>query len=95
MVTPSSVHLVPSGYFYFSALNNLASVEIKNKDFRKAKEYASRSIEINARNGAAYYNRGIARQMLREEQGSCEDWERALELGVAFVKTFIQSTCHE
>jgi len=79
----------------FSALNNLASVEIKNQNYKKASEYASRSIEINARNGAAYYNRGIARQMLREDVGCCEDWERALELGVSNVKSLVQSICNE
>ena len=75
------------------AYNNLSSIAIKNKDYKKAKDMASRSIESDPKNGPAYYNRGIARQMLREEADCCADWKKALELGVAGAKQFINSSC--
>ena len=77
-----------------SAFNNLASVALKQKDYKKAKDMASKSIELNANNGPAYYNRGIARQMLREEDGSCADWKKASELGVSAAKSFMNTDCN-
>lgn len=77
-----------------AAFNGLASVCIKQKDYQKAKDLATKAIQNNAKNGPAYYNRGIAKQMLREEDGSCEDWKKALELGVSAAKSFINSDCH-
>jgi tetratricopeptide (TPR) repeat protein len=77
-----------------SAFNNLASVAIKQKDYKKAKDMASKSIELNVKNGPAYFNRGIARQMLREEEGSCADWKKASELGVTAAKSFMNTDCN-
>ena len=75
------------------AYNNLSSIAIKNKDYKKAKDMANRSIESDPKNGPAYYNRGIARQMLREEADCCNDWKKAYELGVSNAKTFINASC--
>lgn len=75
------------------AYNNLCSIALKLKDYEKAIMLASRSIELNANNGAAYYNRGIAKQLIRDEEGSCSDWNKALELGVLGAKTFINASC--
>lgn len=77
-----------------SAFNNLASVAIKQKDYKKAKDMATKSIELNANNGPAYFNRGIARQMLREEEGSCGDWKKAADLGVVAAKSFMNTDCN-
>ncbi|MBL7893713.1 MAG: tetratricopeptide repeat protein, partial [Bacteroidia bacterium] len=78
-----------------SAFNGLASVFIKQKEYKKAKDMADKAIQLNPKNGPAYYNRGIARQMLREEEGSCADWKKAVELGVTAAKSFINSDCTE
>ena len=75
------------------AYNNLASIAIKEKDFKKAKELTSKAIQLNAKNGPAYYNRGIALQMLHEEDACCADWKKAVELGVENAQTFINVSC--
>lgn len=77
-----------------SAFNNLASVAIKQKDYKKAKDMATKAIELNASNGPAYFNRGIARQMLHDEEGSCGDWKKASDLGVSAAKTFMNTDCN-
>lgn len=76
-----------------AAFNNLASVAIKQKEYKKAEDMATKAIELNAKNGPAYYNRGIARQMLRNEAGSCSDWNKASELGVSAAKSFVSTDC--
>ncbi len=78
-----------------SAYNGLSSVFIKTKEYAKARDMANKAIQLNAKNGPAYYNRGIARQMLREEEGCCQDWKKALELGVTAAKSFINTDCSE
>lgn len=75
------------------AYNNLASIAIKSKDYKKAKDLAGKAIDLDAKNGPAYYNRGIARQMLREEEASCADWKKAVELGVENAKLFVSTNC--
>lgn len=77
-----------------SAFNNLASVAIKQKDYKKAKDMASKAIDLNSNNGPAYFNRGIAKQMLHEEEGSCGDWKKAADLGVEAAKTFLNTDCN-
>jgi Flp pilus assembly protein TadD len=54
---------------------------------------ATRAIELDPKNGPAYYNRGIASQMLREEDNSCNDWKKALELGVEGARLVINTSC--
>jgi len=76
------------------AFNNLSAIALREKDFKKAKEFASKSIELDGKNGAAYYNRGIANQMLREEDACCADWKKASELGIEYAKTLVNATCH-
>lgn len=76
------------------AYNNLSSIAIRNKDYKKARELADRAISFDPQNGPAYYNRGIARQMLREEEACCEDWKKAAGLGVTGAKSFISASCN-
>jgi tetratricopeptide (TPR) repeat protein len=75
------------------AYNNLASIAIRNKDFTKARELSSRAIELDPTNGTAYHNRAIARQMLRDEDGCCQDWKKASELGVITSKSYFNASC--
>lgn len=78
-----------------AAYNNLASIALKNKEYKKAKELASRAIELDSKNGQAFYNRGIAAQLLREEDACCADWKSAYALGVEGAKVFINTSCKE
>jgi len=56
---------------------------------------ATKAIDLDPKNGQAYYNRGIARQMLREEEEACNDWKKALELGITPAKSFIDTDCND
>ena len=38
--------------------------------------------------GYAYLNRGIAKEMLRDNIGACEDWKKATQLGVESAKNY-------
>ncbi len=75
------------------AYNNLASIAIKNKDYSAAVTLATRAIELDANNGAAFYNRGVANQMLKQEDACCADWKKAYQLGIQSAKSVYFSTC--
>jgi tetratricopeptide (TPR) repeat protein len=77
------------------AYNNISSIAIKNKDYKKAKDLATRAIDLDPKNGPAYFNRGIARQMLREEEACCADWKKALEYGIEGARAYINASCLE
>ena len=78
---------------YALAMNNMASVYIKKKDYKAASDWATRAIQADAKCGAAYLNRGIAKQMLRDIDGSCADWKKAAEYGVAEGKNYSYGLC--
>jgi hypothetical protein len=33
--------------------------------------------------------------MLREDDGACEDWKKAVDLGVAAAKSFLNVDCND
>ena len=65
----------------------------KKKDYAKAKEFADKAIEHDKENGAAYTNRGMAKEMLRDLNGACEDWHKAKELGSETGKNYYAGNC--
>jgi len=64
-----------------------------NKDYVKTKELCTKAIQLNPSYGPAYYNRGLALQMLREEENCCRDWKKAAELGVDAAKSLVTTFC--
>jgi len=53
-----------------------------------------KAIELEKDYAKAYLNRGISKQMKRDEDGSCSDWERALELGIELAKKYLNNDCY-
>ena len=53
--------------------------QIKAKDFSSAMKDYDRAIKANPNNADAYYNRGLAKKLMK--QPHCEDWKKATELG--------------
>ena len=66
---------------------------IKKKDYKAATEWANKAIQADAKLGAAYVNRGIAKQMLKDEDGACADWKKAAEYGIAEGKRYKSGFC--
>ena len=48
------------------------------------------AIQIGAK---AYLNRGITRQITRDEDGACNDWIKAKELGIKMANKYIGNDC--
>ena len=48
---------------------------------------------MDPENAAAYVNRGMAKEMLRDLNGACDDWKKARELGSETGKNYFSGNC--
>ena len=78
---------------YVLAMNNMASAYIKKQDYKAAADWCTKAIFIDDKAGASYVNRGIARQMLKDEEGACADWKKAVTLGFDVGKNYSAGVC--
>jgi tetratricopeptide (TPR) repeat protein len=61
---------------------NRAAAYIKLEKWNEAIKDLDMCIKMDPENGAAFLNRGIAREMIRDLQGACSDWGTAASLGI-------------
>ena len=67
---------------YAYAYNNLGLCYYRKKDYTLAIEAFTKAIALNPQYGEAYESRGTAREMSRDSDGACSDWETAKSLGI-------------
>ena len=72
-------------------LANQAAVAIHQENFQVAWEKCTAALEIDGENMAAYFNRGIANEMLRKTADACLDWEQAFILGSEQAEEYLNS----
>ncbi len=72
-------------------LTNQAVVAIHRDDFQTAWEKCNSALEIDGELMAAYFNRGIANEMLRNTADACLDWEQAFILGSEQAEEYLNS----
>ncbi len=71
--------------------NDRASHLIRTDQFKDALTDLDKAIELKPDFSKAYYNRGIAKEMVRDEQGACLDWEYAFFLGYAQAEELLNN----
>lgn len=77
-------------------LNNQAAVLLEMEDYESAITKCNKALEIQGEMMEAYFNRGIANEMLRNIEDACADWEQAFILGSEKAEEFLNSaTCNE
>ncbi len=77
-------------------LTNQASVFLEKNEFQSAWDKCTEALEIDQSFMEAYYNRGIANEMLRNVEEACSDWEEAFILGSSKAEEFLNSpVCNE
>ena len=62
------------------------------KNYKEAVTACDKAIGIDDDYGYAYYNRGLANEMLREETKACQDWQKAAELGIESANTYYNNS---
>ncbi|MBS1646628.1 MAG: tetratricopeptide repeat protein [Bacteroidetes bacterium] len=78
---------------YVSAMNNMAAAYIKKQDYKAASDWCNKALIVDENVGAIYVNRGITKQMQKDEEGACADWKKAASLGAATGKNYAAGLC--
>jgi tetratricopeptide (TPR) repeat protein len=68
---------------YSPAWFDKATVEYAQKDYTASIASYNKTLELNAGNTAAIYNRGIAKLMMKDNPGACDDFAKASAMGYA------------
>jgi len=77
-------------------LNNQAAILLEMDDYESALTKCNQALDIQPEMMEAYFNRGIANEMLRNVEDACSDWEQAFILGSEKAEEFLNSaTCNE
>ena len=75
---------------------NQAAILIEREQYESAIERCNLALEKNPESKEAYYNRGIANEMVRNVSQACSDWEEAFILGSEKAEKFLNSpACNE
>lgn len=75
---------------------NQAALLLDREMYEAAIEKCNAALALNANSKEAYFNRGIANEMIRNVEGACEDWEQAFILGAEKAEQYLNSaTCTE
>ena len=72
---PEKVKAESAYSFYQSGKNNYST-----GDYFKAVYDFTRAIEIDPNYKSAYKNRGIAKEMIGDLKGACDDWRKTVDL---------------
>ncbi|HLV41606.1 MAG TPA: tetratricopeptide repeat protein [Brumimicrobium sp.] len=73
---------------YAMAYNNIAGVYMEMENYEQVVAFSTKAIEKDENLGAAYYNRAIANEMLRNEFESCQDLYKAADLGIRIAEEY-------
>lgn len=79
---------------YAPPYNNKGVIYHIQKKYTEALFYFDKAILLNDVYAKAYLNRGITRQIKRDEDGACNDWIRAKELGVNIANKYLDNDCN-
>lgn len=79
---------------YAPAYNNKGVIYHMQKKYTEALFYFDKAILLDNNYAKAYLNRGITRQMKRDEDGACNDWIKAKELGIKLANKYLDNDCN-
>ncbi|MGB0522044.1 MAG: tetratricopeptide repeat protein [Flammeovirgaceae bacterium] len=70
-----------------------ATCYLKLKQYENAIADFSKTIEMRPNHFGAYANRGMARYNTNDQDGACQDWRKAVELGYEAAQSYVTSYC--
>ena len=79
---------------YAPAYNNKGVIYHQQKKYTEALSFFDKAISLNNNYGKAHLNRGITRQITRDEDGACNDWLKAKELGINVANKYLGNDCN-
>lgn len=85
-----AIKLDPENAQYYISRAHIYSV---NKDYTVSLANLNYAVQLDENNAMAYYLRGIAKYNLVDSKGSCEDFQKAIELEYLDAKTWLEKYC--
>lgn len=79
---------------YSLAYNNKGVIFHIKEQYDDALIFFDKAIALDSEYGKAYLNRGITRQIIRDEEGACNDWIKARELGINIANKYLANDCN-
>lgn len=64
-------------------------------DFPGVIKYSNKAIELDPEDKNSYFMRGLAKFEMGQQEGGCDDIQRAIDLGFNFIAPAISSQCNE
>jgi Flp pilus assembly protein TadD len=64
------------------------------KDYQGAILDFTKAIQLDSKDSGSYYNRGVAKSMLKQKASACLDYSKAGELGYADAYEAIKEYCN-
>ena len=61
------------------------------EEYDSALQVFTEILQEDANNGKILFNRGIVKEMLRDELGACDDWNKALDLGIQEAQQYLKN----
>ena len=80
---------------FSSELNDSAIGRAKAEDYKAAFDLFAKALSYNPDNGNVYQNRGTMRWRLKDMNGACEDWNKAVELGSKPAMKYVRKYCEK
>lgn len=74
---------------------NRANASAAIKDDKSAMADYAKVLELDPSFAAAYYHRGLLREKLGDRSGSCEDAQRAFQMGVEMARELVERACRK
>ena len=62
-------------------------------DYQGAIADYSKAIEINPQDASTYVSRGIARELVNDLKGACDDWRKAADFGQTQPAEWVKKQC--
>jgi tetratricopeptide (TPR) repeat protein len=75
------------------AFYGIGKSQLLLKQYQAAVTAFDRAIQLDPAYGMAYQNRGAARFSLGDQASGCEDWQRAIELGLKELEPYRRQFC--
>ncbi len=79
----------------YQVYSNKGYVLYKQKKYEEAIQCFNLALQHNPQYGEAYLHRGNTKELMRNPQGACEDWQKAADLGVEKAKEYINNQCQK
>lgn len=85
-----AIQLEPDNATHYQSLT---TVYFDQKKWKNALDYANQAIEKNAEYDLAYYTRGRIKLEMKQKDAACQDFQKALSLGMQDAQYMINENC--